>query len=116
MPKSYYTYIVASRSQTLYIGVTSNIEQRIWQHKNKAYEGFSARYDCNRLVWFETYSHPITAITREKELKGWLRVRKIELIHETNPTWSDLSEGWGQSIFPTAEPAVCSRSSKLHPK
>ncbi len=69
MPKSYYTYIVASRSHTLYIGVTSNLEQRLWQHKNKGHQGFSATYNCNRLVWFETYSNSITAITREKELK-----------------------------------------------
>jgi putative endonuclease len=106
MPKSYYTYIVASSSHTLYIGITSNLEQRIWQHKNKAYEGFAARYNCNRLVWFETFSHLITAITREKELKGWLRVRKMELIELTNPTWSDLSEDWGQPILPTADPTV----------
>ncbi len=85
MPKSYYTYIVASRSRTLYIGVTSNLEQRIWQHKNNIYEGFSAAYNCNRLVWFERYSNVGTAIAREKELKGWLRVRKIDLIERTNP-------------------------------
>jgi putative endonuclease len=104
MPKTYYTYIVASRAHILYIGVTSNIEQRIWQHKNKAHEGFTARYNCNRLVWFETFSNAISAITREKELKGWLRLRKVELIEETNPTWSDLSESWGQPIvFTTSE-------------
>ena len=95
MPKHYYTYIVASRSHTLYIGVTSNLEQRIWQHKNKAHEGFTANYNCNRLVWFETYSNAATAITREKELKGWRRARKIELIEKSNPTWTDLSENWG---------------------
>jgi putative endonuclease len=95
MPKNYYTYIVASRSHTLYIGVTSNIEQRIWQHKNRTHQGFSATYNCNRLVWFETYTSAITAITREKELKGWRRARKIELIERANPTWTDLSENWG---------------------
>ncbi len=95
MPKSYYTYIAASRSHTLYIGVTSNIEHRIWQHKTKAHKGFSATYNCNRLVWFETYNNAATAITREKELKGWRRARKIELIEKSNPTWSDLSENWG---------------------
>jgi putative endonuclease len=83
MPKSYYTYIVASRSRTLYIGVTSKLDHRIWQHRNKANEGFSATYNCNRLVWFETYSNSITAITREKELKAWRRARKIELIEKT---------------------------------
>ena len=99
MPKSYYTYIVASRSHTLYIGVTSNLEQRMWLHKNKTHEGFSATYNCNRFVWFETYSNAITAITREKELKGWRRARKIELIEKANPTWNDLSEDWGSPTF-----------------
>ena len=75
MPESYYAYIVASRSHVLYIGFTSNLEQRVWQHKNKVYEGFSAKYNCNRLVWFERYTHAGTAIAREKQLKGWLRAR-----------------------------------------
>ncbi len=94
MPKSYYTYIVASRSHTLYIGITNNLDQRIWQHKNKTHRGFSATYNCNRLVWFETFSNVLTAIAREKELKGWRRARKIELIEQANSTWNDLSETW----------------------
>ena len=106
MPKSYFTYIVASRSRTLYIGVTSNLEQRIWQHKNKAHEGFTASYNCNRLVWFEQYRNVGAAIAREKELKGWRRARKIELVEETNPSWSDLSESWGQPIVFTADPSL----------
>jgi putative endonuclease len=108
MPKSYYTYIVASRSRTLYIGVTSNLEQRIWQHKNKAHKGFTANYNCNRLVWFEQYSNVGAAITREKELKGWRRARKIELIEATNASWSDVSEDWGRPIVLTADPSLCS--------
>jgi len=106
MPKSYYTYIVASRSRTLYIGVTSNLEQRIWQHKNKAYEGFTASYNCNRLVWFEPYSNVGAAIAREKELKGWRRARKIELIEENNTSWGALSESWGRPIVATADPSL----------
>jgi putative endonuclease len=106
MPENYYTYIVASRSHTLYIGFTGNLEQRIWQHKNKIYEGFSAKYNCNRLVWFERYTHPGTAIAREKQLKGWLRARKIDLIESANPTWLDLSENWGKPIDPPADPSL----------
>ncbi len=105
MHETYYTYIVASRSHTLYIGFTSNLEQRIRQHKNKIYEGFSAKYNCNRLVWFERYTHPGTAIALEKQLKGWLRARKIALIETTNPTWVDLSENWGKPIKPTGHPS-----------
>ena len=106
MPKSYYTYIVASRSRTLYIGVTSNLEQRIWQHQNKAYEGFTAAYNCNRLVWFEQYRNVGTAIAREKELKGWLRIRKIELIEKENSSWNDLCENWGRPIDSTTDPSL----------
>jgi putative endonuclease len=101
MPKSFCTYIVASISRTLYIGATSNLEQRVWQHKMKQYEGFSATYNCDRLVWFEQYTSPETAIAREKQLKGWTRGKKIELIRRTNPTWEDLSAAWGNPIKPS---------------
>ena len=90
----YYRYIVASRSHTLYIGMTGDLSRRVLQHKKKTYEGFSSTYNCNRLVWFERYVHPGSAIHREKQLKGWRREKKIALIEKANPTWNDLSEGW----------------------
>jgi putative endonuclease len=90
----YYTYIVASRSHTLYIGMTGNLHLRIFQHKQKTFEGFSADYNCNRLVWFERFMSPGAAIAREKQLKGWLRAKKIALIEKMNPAWADLSDGW----------------------
>jgi putative endonuclease len=90
----YCAYIVASRSHTLYIGVTGNLLKRVFQHKQKTYEGFSATYNCNRLVWFEQFTGPNSAIAREKQLKGWIRAKKIALIEKDNPTWNDLSEGW----------------------
>jgi putative endonuclease len=90
----YFAYIVASRSHTLYIGMTGNLHKRVYEHKNKLHPGFSATYNCNRLVWFERFSDPRNAIAREKYLKGWLRAKKIALIEKTNPTWADLSEGW----------------------
>ncbi len=90
----YYTYIVASRSLTLYIGMTGDLDKRIFEHKNKLYEGFSAEYNCNRLVWFERYAHAGRAIAREKQLKGWTRAKKIPLIKKSNPTLVDLSEAW----------------------
>jgi putative endonuclease len=96
--KCYYVYIVASRSRTLYIGITSKLEQRAVQHKTHALPGFSSKYRCERLVFIERYADPQTAITREKQLKGWLRVRKIALIEENNPAWTDLSEGWGKPL------------------
>ena len=91
---SYFTYIVASRSRTLYIGVTGNLRKRVFEHKWKEHEGFTARYNCDRLVWFERFQNVQAAIAREKELKGWLRSKKIALIESQNPGWLDLSREW----------------------
>jgi len=90
----YCAHIVASRSHTLHIGMTGDLLKRVFEHKQKSYEGFSATYNCNRLVWFERFTGPQSAIAREKQLKGWIRAKKIALIEKSNPTWSDLSEGW----------------------
>jgi putative endonuclease len=90
----YFTYIVASRSLTLYIGMTGNLQKRVFEHKRKLHDGFSATYNCNRLVWFERFFDPGNAIAREKQLRGWTRARKIALIRKTNPAWIDLSEDW----------------------
>ena len=92
--RSYFTYIMASRSHTLYIGVTGNLQKRVFQHKWKEQEGFTARYNCDRLVWFERYQDVTEAIGREKELKGWRRSKKIALIESANPAWIDLSRDW----------------------
>ena len=91
---SYFNYIVASRSHTLYVGMTGNLQKRVFEHKDRAYGGFSSQYNCNRLVWFESFNDPSKAIGREKQLKGWRREKKIALIEKTNPTWQDLSQGW----------------------
>jgi enoyl-CoA hydratase/carnithine racemase/predicted GIY-YIG superfamily endonuclease len=99
--KSYYVYIMAGHRRALYIGVTSKLEHRVWQHKHDVFpEGFSAHYRIHKLVYFETYSDVSTAIAREKELKGWLRSRKVALINTTNPKWRDLSTEWGKKIAP----------------
>ena len=91
---SYFTYIMARRSHTLYIGVTGDLRKRVFQHKWKEHEGFTARYNCDRLVWFERYQDVRNAIEHEKALKGWRRARKIALIESVNPTWVDLSRDW----------------------
>jgi putative endonuclease len=90
----YFTYIMASRSHTLYIGISGDLHRRVFQHKWKEHEGFTARYNCDRLVWFERYQEVNKAIAREKELKGWRRSKKITLIESANPTWVDLSSDW----------------------
>jgi putative endonuclease len=96
----YWVYIVASASGTLYTGMTNNLDRRIAQHKQGAMEGFSARYNCNRLVWFEEHADVLAAITREKQIKGWLRSKKIAVIENENPHWEDLAEHWGWEISP----------------
>jgi putative endonuclease len=98
--RSYYVYIVASRTRALYIGVTSKIEQRISQHKNKTFEGFTADYNCNRLIYYDSHDNPGQAIAREKQLKGWSRAKKLALIQKMNPTWIDFSEEWGTTTPP----------------
>jgi putative endonuclease len=91
---SYFTCMMASRSHTLYIGITGNLHQRVCQHKWKEHDGFTARYNCDRLVWYESHDEVARAIAREKELKGWRRSRKIALIESVNPAWTDLSRDW----------------------
>jgi len=90
---SYFTYIMASRSHTLYIGVTSDLHKREFQHRWKEHEGFTAKYNY-WLVWFEGREEIAAAIRREKELKGWRRAKKIALIEVMNPVWVDLSRDW----------------------
>jgi putative endonuclease len=84
-------YILASkRNGTLYIGVTSNLVKRIWEHKNNMVEGFTKRYTVHRLVWYELHESMESALTREKRLKNWKRKWKLELIETRNPKWLDL--------------------------
>jgi putative endonuclease len=84
-------YILASkRNGTLYIGVTSDLVKRIWEHRNDVVEGFTKRYDVHQLVWYELHENMESAIEREKRLKEWKRKWKLELIESTNPNWLDL--------------------------
>ena len=93
MTKHPTTYIMASqRNGTIYIGVTSDLPQRAWQHRTGAIPGFTTRYACKLLVWFETHPDMPTAIAREKQLKAGSRARKLALIEAENPTWRDLYE------------------------
>ncbi len=90
--KNYYVYILTNKSKTLYIGVTNNLERRIFEHKNKLIDGFSKKYNLTRLVYFEVLNSIEDAIKREKQLKNWHRQWKINLIEEHNKGWKDLSQ------------------------
>ncbi len=90
---AYYVYILASRrGGAIYVSITNDLVRRVYEHRIKAVPGFTAKYGITRLVWFETYDDPVSAITREKELKKWKRVWKVELIEKENSNWDDLYE------------------------
>jgi len=88
-----YVYILASHSGTLYVGVTNDIVKRMFYH-HSAVTGFVAKYQVHKLVYFETHPNPRSAIAREKQIKGWVRRKKIDLIEAENPGWIDLAAGW----------------------
>jgi len=88
--KNGYVYILSSQSRRLYIGVTSDLEGRVWEHKQRAIEGFTKTYKINQLVYVEEYPDMRSAIAREKQLKGWNRAKKIALIEEKNPHWEEM--------------------------
>jgi len=92
--KTYWVYIMASKSLNLYTGVTGNLQRRVLQHRKRLLQGFSAKYNINRLVYYETFGDIFAAIRREKQIKGWLRSKKIALIESTNRDRKDLSNGW----------------------
>jgi putative endonuclease len=89
--RTYYVYIMASRSRVLYIGVTNDLARRVNEHRQGATPGFTSRYRVTRLVYFEEFADIRAAIAREKVIKGWRRSRKISLVEKRNPTWEDLS-------------------------
>ena len=90
--RQYYVYIVTNKSGTLYIGITKDLQRRIFEHKSKLVEGFTKKYNVTRLVYYEVTDDARAAITREKQIKGWLRVKKVALVESVNPNWKDLSE------------------------
>ena len=91
----YYVYILSNwNNQVIYIGVTNNLERRIYEHKNKLIDGFTKKYNIDKLVYFEETTDVKAAIEREKQLKGWKREKKNILINSLNPEWNDLSSGW----------------------
>ena len=92
--KQYYVYIVTNNSRTLYTGVTDDLVRRVYEHKGKLVQGFTRKYNITRLVHFEVTGDVRAAVHREKQIKGWLRKKRIALIEATNPEWQDISEGW----------------------
>jgi putative endonuclease len=92
--KTFFVYIMASRTKVLYTGVSSNLRQRVSQHKSGHLPGFTAQYHVTSLVYFESFSSAASAIRREKQIKGWRREKKLRLIMAMNPQWADLAADW----------------------
>jgi putative endonuclease len=89
-----YVYIMSNKSRTLYTGGTSDLERRVFEHKNKLVAGFTSKYNITQLVWFEEFDDVMQAIEGEKKIKGWRRSKKIALIEMNNPEWKDLAQDW----------------------
>ncbi len=105
--RSYSVYILTNRSKTLYVGVTNDLSRRVWEHKQGKGSEFCRRYKIDRLVYYESFDDVIRAINREKQIKGLLRIKKIQLIVEMNPTWRDLSEGWYERHQYEPDECIC---------
>jgi putative endonuclease len=89
--RTFYVYILASKSGVLYTGMTNDLVRRIWEHKKAKVPGFTQRYNVNQLVWFEAHGDPTSAIVREKQIKDWRGARRVALIEARNPQWQDLT-------------------------
>lgn len=92
--KTYHVYIISNSSRMLYVGVTNDLQRRMFEHKGKLVPGFSQKYNLHQLVYWESFGNIKDAITRDRVIKGWLRTRKVVLIREMNPEWKDLAEDW----------------------
>ena len=92
--KQYYVYILANERRMLYTGVTNDLMRRIYEHKNHLVDGYTKKYKISKLVYYDQTNDIYEAITREKQIKGWLRQKKIRLIESINPTWDDISKNW----------------------
>ncbi len=101
---TYYVYMMANRSKTLYTGMTNNLRRRVFEHKTGIQEGFTRDYKIDRLVYWESYGSVVRTIAREKQIKSWVRMKKIALIVSVNPTWTDLSE----ELYPEMKDEVSS--------
>lgn len=100
MNKQYYVYIVSNwTGERVYTGITNDLQRRIFEHKRKMIDGFTKKYNLDRLVFFEIYNDAVNAISREKEIKAWRREKKNRLVESVNPAWTDLSDEWYEDPF-----------------
>jgi len=108
--KEYFVYVLSNKRGSLYTGVTNDLARRLYEHKNKLFKGFTEKYNITSLVYFETTDDITAAIAREKQIKGLLRSKKVELIKTLNPGWEDLSRDWFSSSYKNTSPPPDSSS------
>src|SRR3954464_9123445 len=89
-----FVYVLASKTRTIYVGVTNDLVRRIWEHRGGMVAGFTRRYGVYKVVYYEELRDPSGAISREKQIKGWARVKKVAMIESVNPEWNNLAENW----------------------
>ena len=99
--RQYYVYILTNGKRNLYVGVTNDLERRMYEHKHKLFEGFTKRYNITWLAYYEETTDVVSAIEREKQIKGWRRSKKEALIESLNPRWKDLSLEWYEDVVRT---------------
>ena len=92
--RQFFVYLLASKTRRLYVGMTSNLERRMQEHRSKAVDGFTSRYNVDRLVWYQAIDGAGDAVERERQVKGWRREKKVALIEAENPGWTDLARDW----------------------
>ena len=110
---TYYVYIMSNNTRTLYTGVTNDLIRRVYEHKNKLVPGFTQKYKLDRLVYYESTGDVRAALQREKQIKGWVRAKKVGLIISKNPAWRDLSVGWyGKNNCGDSSPAETTAGSE----
>ena len=107
MARTFCVYLMTNKSGTLHTGMTNDLERRVYEHKSKLVPGFTRTYNITRLVYFEEFPSPKAAIEREKQIKGWLRRKKVALIESLNPRWKDLSDGWFETDSEDAGKSAC---------
>ncbi|MFL6389194.1 MAG: GIY-YIG nuclease family protein [Terriglobales bacterium] len=110
--RRFYIYILSSKLRRMYVGMTNFLFRRVMQHKLGEQDGFTKRYNINRLVYFETFLYVNNCLAREKQIKSWSRAKKVSLIGSLNPTWDDLAADWGTDFKPLLRKADSSRRSE----
>jgi putative endonuclease len=107
--RNYWVYIISGRKRTIYVGVTNDLQRRVYEHKNKLVAGFTSKYGLDRLVYFEEHSDIRVAIDREKQIKSWRREKKVVLIESVNSQWRDLSLDWRDGFASPGRTKIASR-------